>query len=341
MKRNELLDRPIAYHRAFAELTGSITAGLMLSQAYYWSLRTQDPNGWFWKTQEEWKAETCLSRKEQETARRALCSLYDQQGTPVWQEERRDLPAKLYFRINMDALWNLLQEESLTDKTAPNGRASMSVSGNLERLKVANRIASDERTDMPETRNLERSKAANKIAPNGQSFYTESTPETTSETTPLIDHGARTGQSGLGKTKAPERTAAVQAGQTLNVQPSVASPSLSPEVAALAQLLADVGIGVNAFTFEQYKDLADEYGMPAVIAGVHAAANQGKQQSFKYVSACIVNAAKGTGNDNRTANRPTTQTHSAQSPLPGAGREFERKPTRAPYDPRLEAVFNS
>ena len=31
----QLLDRPIAFHRCFVTLTGSVTAALMLSQALY------------------------------------------------------------------------------------------------------------------------------------------------------------------------------------------------------------------------------------------------------------------------------------------------------------------
>ncbi len=33
----EMLDRPIAFHPVLAKISGSVTAGLMLSQAVYWS----------------------------------------------------------------------------------------------------------------------------------------------------------------------------------------------------------------------------------------------------------------------------------------------------------------
>ena len=49
----DLLDRPIAFHRVFVTITGSLAAGVMLSQALYWSRRTKDPEGWFYKTQPE------------------------------------------------------------------------------------------------------------------------------------------------------------------------------------------------------------------------------------------------------------------------------------------------
>ena len=104
MKSSNLLDRPIAFHRCFAELGGSVNAGLMLSQAVYWSKRSTTKDGWFWKTAEEWTEETYLSRTEQATARKQLKRL------TCWQEELRGVPAKLFYRIDFDALDDLLSE---------------------------------------------------------------------------------------------------------------------------------------------------------------------------------------------------------------------------------------
>ena len=104
MKSSNLLDRPIAFHRCFAELGGSVNAGLMLSQAVYWSKRSTTKDGWFWKTAEEWTEETYLSRTEQATARKQLKRL------ACWQEELRGVPAKLFYRIDFDALDDLLSE---------------------------------------------------------------------------------------------------------------------------------------------------------------------------------------------------------------------------------------
>lgn len=90
-------DRPIAFHRGFVTLTGSVTAALMLSQAVYWQRRTHDPEGWWWKTMEDWTEETGLSRKEQESARRRLKTI------GLLEEERRGVPARLYFRVDLRA----------------------------------------------------------------------------------------------------------------------------------------------------------------------------------------------------------------------------------------------
>jgi len=99
----ELLDRPVSFHPALAAIGGGATAGLFLSQALYWSRRTADPAGWFWKTQQEWQAETALTRREQETVRARL------RATGVLEERHAGVPAKLYFRVDMARLAALLR----------------------------------------------------------------------------------------------------------------------------------------------------------------------------------------------------------------------------------------
>lgn len=95
----KLLDRPIAFHRVLAEVAGSALGGLMLSQAIYWQGRaSKEGCGWWYKTREEWYAETMMNRTEQEAVRRKLKSI------GLMDEERRGLPARLYYRINLDAL---------------------------------------------------------------------------------------------------------------------------------------------------------------------------------------------------------------------------------------------
>jgi hypothetical protein len=80
----------------------------MLSQALYWTRKLADQparEGWFWKTREDWRNETGLSRREQDSARRALKAL------GLWQECRLGMPAKVWFRVNLDALGRLLAPE--------------------------------------------------------------------------------------------------------------------------------------------------------------------------------------------------------------------------------------
>lgn len=98
MNIQDILDRPIAFHRCLVDIAGGVLPALMLSQAIYWSKRTDDQDGWFWKTRTEWQEETGMSRSEQETARKKL------RATGFWHEELRDVPAKLYYRIDLNAL---------------------------------------------------------------------------------------------------------------------------------------------------------------------------------------------------------------------------------------------
>ena len=101
VKTTDLLDRPIAFHRCFVTITGTVTAALMLSQAVYWSKRTKE-DGWFYKTQEEWTEETGLTRGEQDEARKRLKSY------GYLDEKRQGMPARLHYRVNDEAITKAL-----------------------------------------------------------------------------------------------------------------------------------------------------------------------------------------------------------------------------------------
>lgn len=106
-----ILGNPIAYHRIYATITGSVTSAVMLSQAMYWTPRSSDPLGWFYKTADEWQEETGLSRREQETARRILKDLQ------ILEEKKQGLPCKLFFRVNLETLYSLIVESANQDPT--------------------------------------------------------------------------------------------------------------------------------------------------------------------------------------------------------------------------------
>lgn len=98
MTLSEILDRPIAFQRPFVKIGVGIKGALMLSQAVYWSKRTRDADGWFYKTQDEWEEETGLVRSEQETARKKLIK------SGVMQEKKKGVPCKLYYRVDFEKL---------------------------------------------------------------------------------------------------------------------------------------------------------------------------------------------------------------------------------------------
>lgn len=101
-------DRPIAYHPIVAKICGSVTAALFLSQIAYWNDKGFDPDGWIYKTQEQMQDETGMSRSEQETARRIL------REKGILKEERRGIPARLWYLIDWDVLTNLMDEYAQT-----------------------------------------------------------------------------------------------------------------------------------------------------------------------------------------------------------------------------------
>jgi len=173
MMSTELLDSPIAFHRAFVRLGAGITGALMLSQAMYWSKRTKDENGWFYKTQSEWEDETGLSRSEQEGARRKLKKL------GVLQEERKGVPCKTYYRIDTQAL------DALLCQSAEKPQSSMRKSCKLERGKPANKDAENPQPSLQESRKQDCGNPDRKAAEK---------PQTITETTQRlpIDHDSKT-----------------------------------------------------------------------------------------------------------------------------------------------------
>lgn len=94
----------ITFHRVFVDITGSINAALMLSNAIYWTNRLPpERDGWFYKTKEEWTTETGLSRKEQDNARQQLTGIGILETRRAKISETDSITA-LWFRVNLDRL---------------------------------------------------------------------------------------------------------------------------------------------------------------------------------------------------------------------------------------------
>lgn len=97
-----VLDKPIAYHHVFARDGGGAAAGIFLSQAWYWTPKGWQGGGWFYKTVEECEAETGLTYKEQQKARRELVK------RGLIEEDKRGIPAKLHYRVVLPRVVELL-----------------------------------------------------------------------------------------------------------------------------------------------------------------------------------------------------------------------------------------
>lgn len=170
------LDRPIAFHRCFASITGSITAALMLSQALYWQKRCKHPEGWWYKTRDDWYEETGMGRREQEGARRKLRQLQ------VLQEKRCGVPAQLWYRVNEPRLLNLLMDSNKNDDLAPAGRRK---TRHPVGTKPPVQLVQNRPTGWAETAQQAGSEPPSKLAQFQPTipFNTETTTETLSETT--------------------------------------------------------------------------------------------------------------------------------------------------------------
>ena len=97
-------ERPIAYIPALARISESVTAGLFLSQMLFWCGKGKDVD-WTYKTIDDLQEETYLRRNQQDNAVKIWMTL------GVLEKERRGVPPKRYFRINLSALEELLDIE--------------------------------------------------------------------------------------------------------------------------------------------------------------------------------------------------------------------------------------
>ena len=92
----------ITYFPSLTPVCGSYKAAAMLSVALAWTRnwlhRHPEREGWFWKTRDEWLRETGLSRREQESARKALVM------RGLLREARRGMPARMHYRLDLDCL---------------------------------------------------------------------------------------------------------------------------------------------------------------------------------------------------------------------------------------------
>jgi hypothetical protein len=94
------------------QLCGSLTAGIILSQALYWSQITCDPDMWFYKTSADWERETTLTERQQSTARSVL------RRFPFWDEKRKGVNGTLHYRVHYQELLLALRDQARSDETA-------------------------------------------------------------------------------------------------------------------------------------------------------------------------------------------------------------------------------
>lgn len=107
----------------------SVNAALMLNQAMYWTERTADTSGWFYKTRQGWRDELGLSRTQQERERKRLRQL------GFLQERRRGNPARMFYRLDTERVCEALRQ--LAEKQPTSWQESSQQDGRKSAIKLA------------------------------------------------------------------------------------------------------------------------------------------------------------------------------------------------------------
>ena len=95
---SEVLDRPVAFHRIFVDVAGSLDGAVLLGQILYWQRRLSPGREWFWKSDEQWFEELGIKRTALTSARKKLEVL------GVIASEVKGFPRRRFYRLDFDAL---------------------------------------------------------------------------------------------------------------------------------------------------------------------------------------------------------------------------------------------
>ena len=102
------IGKAVAYYPNLTKKLGNVNASILLSQFIYWHDKTEHPLG-VYKTQDEIKAETGLSRKEQETGRKVLREL------GLITETYKRTEHKLYFLFRPNVFDEWFENEAMPE----------------------------------------------------------------------------------------------------------------------------------------------------------------------------------------------------------------------------------
>ncbi len=162
-------------------------AGIFVRQLLFWEGKGHDAEGWIYKTEEEMEHETGLTRWAQRKARKILV------GRGVLEEDKRGLPRRLHYRVDLMAL-----SQTLNPNYSQEG--STCLTSEEDSIYLASEEGITDPTGEAGTTFL--------ASEEGITFpaITESTPETTTETTPETTPGElrlQAGASGSSSRPAP------------------------------------------------------------------------------------------------------------------------------------------
>jgi len=125
-----LNQRPIAVYPIYIKLTGSVNAGLLLSQIMYWYSAVKGRK--FYKSDAEIMEETMLSLNELRGAKSRLKEL------PFIMITLHGIPAKTHYDINVTLLINAINENTLVKSTKLNKLNSQKYNGEINECNTEN-----------------------------------------------------------------------------------------------------------------------------------------------------------------------------------------------------------
>lgn len=127
----------ISAPRVLILLTGDHVSAILLNQIIYWSERSENPDGWFYKTAEDWYEEAVITYSQIE---RALDRKLRNLGVETCVRKVGTTP-KTHYRINHDIFGPLFLSFLENQKTRNSGnlkvrKGNFSNSGNLKVLDI-------------------------------------------------------------------------------------------------------------------------------------------------------------------------------------------------------------
>ncbi len=172
-----VLEKPIAFHRVFFDITGDIKSALFLSQLFYWSKKIS--YGWLYKSAEEWEEETRLTRREQDRIKKQLIDLN------LVETKLKGIPATLYFKFNFSQFITLAKQ--YYQQFEQNVETSFDKTSKLDDIKACNDVLGDKKSNNSQKkRSPVLTKRQNQFSPNVKTISENTTESIKNITTNVV-----------------------------------------------------------------------------------------------------------------------------------------------------------
>lgn len=109
-------EHPIAYMPIYSRITGSVTAGILLSQIVYWDGKVKHRQ--FYKTDKEFSEELSMGASELKNAKKRLIKM------GLIEIVRKGIPARTHYKLNLGRLSDLIttsvKKNATVSRKSPN-----------------------------------------------------------------------------------------------------------------------------------------------------------------------------------------------------------------------------